>query len=86
MNPVSINAFIDEITNKIIVDVLTVAYEIVHRTTRDRTGMAVCKLIELPRNGQEYLLLRQEIRTIFEELCQLYLTNPEEMRNPRRRF
>ena len=41
MNPVSINAFIEEITNEIIVDVLTVKYQIVHRTTREETEMAV---------------------------------------------
>ena len=35
VNPVSINAFIEALTNDIIVDVLVVVYKLVNRTTRD---------------------------------------------------
>ena len=34
-NPASINAFIEALTNDIIVDVLVVVYKLVNRTTRD---------------------------------------------------
>ena len=35
VNPVSVNAFIEAITNSIIVNVLVVLYKLVNRTTRD---------------------------------------------------